>query len=121
MSTTLDGSMHAARAIQTGTGPIDAADLGLTLIHEHVFVDMYEASLNSAGVLLDEPMAADELARFRAVGGVTIVDQTTLGLHPTCPRCAGRPWPAACASSRGPASIGGASAHPSWVSSARQS
>ena len=30
-------------------------------------------------------MAADELARYRAAGGVTIVDQTTIGLHPDLP------------------------------------
>jgi phosphotriesterase-related protein len=46
---------------------------------------MYEPSLNSAGVLLDEGVAADELTRFRAAGGMTIVDQTTLGLHPDLP------------------------------------
>jgi predicted metal-dependent phosphotriesterase family hydrolase len=68
--------------VQTVTGPVDAADLGRTLIHEHVLIDMYEASLNSAGVLLDEAMAIEELAAFRAAGGVTLVDQTTLGLHP---------------------------------------
>lgn len=71
-----------APTVQTVTGPVDAADLGRTLVHEHVLLDMYEASLNSAGVLLDEPMAIDEVARFRDAGGVTLVDQTTLGLHP---------------------------------------
>ena len=68
--------------VQTVTGPIEASDLGVTLIHEHLLIDMYEASLNSAGVLLDEGEAIDELAPFRAAGGVTIVDQTTIGLHP---------------------------------------
>ena len=29
-------------------------DLGTTLVHEHLLVDMYETTLNSAGVLLDE-------------------------------------------------------------------
>jgi phosphotriesterase-related protein len=71
--------------IQTVTGPIAPSELGVTLVHEHVFIDMYEPSLNSAGVLLDEAIAADELARYRAAGGVTIVDQTTLGLHPDLP------------------------------------
>lgn len=68
--------------VQTVTGPIAADDLGVTLIHEHVLIDMYEASLNSAGVLLDEPTAIDELALLRQAGGVTLVDQTTVGLHP---------------------------------------
>ena len=77
--------MTAERPIQTVTGPVDPADLGITLVHEHVFVDMYEASLSSAGVLLDESATADELSRYRDAGGVTIVDQTTVGLHPDLP------------------------------------
>lgn len=68
--------------IQTVTGPVEADELGLTLIHEHLLIDMYEASLNSAGVLLDETAAAEELALFRDAGGRTVVDQTTIGLHP---------------------------------------
>ena len=35
--------------------------LGVTLVHEHLLIDMYDASLNSAGVLLDEA-AADRRA-----------------------------------------------------------
>jgi phosphotriesterase-related protein len=69
-------------SVQTVTGPIATADLGVTLVHEHLLIDMYEVSLNSAGVLLDESVAASELALFRAAGGETIVDQTTVGLYP---------------------------------------
>lgn len=68
--------------IQTVTGPVSDADLGRTLVHEHLLIDMYEGSLNSAGVLLDERAAAEELSLFRDAGGMTIVDQTTVGLHP---------------------------------------
>lgn len=68
--------------VQTVTGPVSSADLGLTLVHEHLLIDMYEASLNSAGVLLDEVAAIEELSLFRDAGGMTIVDQTTVGLHP---------------------------------------
>ena len=71
-----------ARFIQTVTGPVDAADLGVTLVHEHLLIDMYEPSLNSAGVLLDEALASHELGFFREAGGSTVVEQTTLGLHP---------------------------------------
>lgn len=70
------------RTVETVTGPIATADLGVTLVHEHLLIDMYEVSLNSAGVLLDEGAAADELTLFRDAGGVTVVDQTTVGLHP---------------------------------------
>jgi phosphotriesterase-related protein len=81
----VDPGRDEGRTIQTVTGPVDPAELGVTLVHEHVFIDMYEPTLNSAGVLLDEAMAADELGRYRAAGGVTIVDQTTLGLEPDLP------------------------------------
>ncbi len=70
------------REIQTVTGPISAVDLGTTLVHEHLLVDMYETTLNSAGVLLDERAAVEELRPFAAGGGRTIVDQTTIGLNP---------------------------------------
>lgn len=69
-------------SVETVTGPVAADDLGVTLIHEHLLVDMYEVSLNSAGVLLDEAAATEELALFRDAGGITVVDQTTVGLHP---------------------------------------
>jgi phosphotriesterase-related protein len=72
----------ADAVVQTVTGPVPADQLGVTLVHEHVLIDMYEASLNAAGVLLDERAAAEELLLFREAGGVTIVDQTTVGLHP---------------------------------------
>lgn len=68
--------------VETVTGPMTTADLGVTLIHEHLLIDMYEVSLNSAGVLLDERAAVEELSLFREAGGVTLVDQTTIGLNP---------------------------------------
>lgn len=71
-----------AAIIETVTGPVAADELGVTLVHEHVLIDMYEVSLNAAGVLLDERAAEEELKLFAQAGGVTIVDQTTVGLHP---------------------------------------
>jgi phosphotriesterase-related protein len=68
--------------VQTVTGPLATADLGVTLVHEHLLIDMYEVSLNSVGVLIDEIAAAEELSRFRDAGGSTVVDQTTVGLNP---------------------------------------
>jgi predicted metal-dependent phosphotriesterase family hydrolase len=70
------------KSVETVTGPVAADALGVTLVHEHLLIDMYEASLNTAGVLLDETAAAEELALFRDAGGMTVVDQTTVGLHP---------------------------------------
>ena len=68
--------------VQTVTGPVDAAGLGVTLVHEHVFVDLYEVALNSMVFLDDEDTAADELRAYREAGGATIVDQTTIGIGP---------------------------------------
>ena len=70
------------RLVQTVTGPLATDQLGVTLVHEHLIVDMYEPSLNALGVLLDEHAAADELALFGEAGGRTVVDQTTVGLNP---------------------------------------
>lgn len=68
--------------VQTVAGELDADAMGVTLVHEHVLIDMYEVSMNAAGVLMDEDVATAELGLFRAAGGRTIVEQTTLGLHP---------------------------------------
>lgn len=70
------------RLVQTVTGPLAIDQLGVTLVHEHLIVDMYEPSLNALGVLLDEGAAAEELALFGEAGGRTVVDQTTVGLNP---------------------------------------
>jgi phosphotriesterase-related protein len=74
--------MTTAPRIQTVTGPVDPADLGTTLVHEHVLIDMYEVSLNSLLILSDEAVARDELKVFQEAGGQTIVDQTVIGLNP---------------------------------------
>ncbi len=71
-----------AVSIQTVTGPIRPEDLGQTLVHEHVLIDMYAVSLDSRGILADEAVAVDELRLFRVAGGTTLVDQTTIGLYP---------------------------------------
>jgi phosphotriesterase-related protein len=70
------------QTVQTVTGPVPASELGVTLMHEHVFLDIYEVTLNSVGVLLDRPTAEAELSAFREAGGRTLVDQTTVGLNP---------------------------------------
>ena len=69
--------------IQTATGPLDTADLGATLMHEHVFIKspgVFEAWPD----LWDrEAEVANAVARFRelkAAGIDTIVDLTTVDL-----------------------------------------
>lgn len=96
--------------VNTVTGPIAPTELGATLLHEHVLIDFRcrytpaddEAELapvqpdpsdrerllsRPAGYLVnllrtDRAEAAEELTRFRASGGGTVVDLTTLGLSP---------------------------------------
>ena len=92
--------------IQTVTGPVDAADLGPTSVHEHLFIDLsvwvdepvHPDAVRVAGlvvgpdtqaqvranpfavrdnlVLDSDEVAATELGRFRDAGGRTIVDLT---------------------------------------------
>lgn len=69
--------------IQSATGPIDTADLGFTLMHEHVVVrspGMFESwphLFNRAEAL---SRATDKLAEAKAAGVRTIVDLTTVDL-----------------------------------------
>jgi phosphotriesterase-related protein len=96
--------------VQTVLGPIDAADLGVTLPHEHCLFDLsmwfaeprklserhraYEpVSLENLGwvryhpynsrdnwIMLDEDVAIGELMRYRRFGGVSLVDMSNQGL-----------------------------------------
>lgn len=70
--------------IQTFTGPVGAAELGSTLMHEHIFVGHPELDLNLPDPEWDEPAmidaAVDGLERLWALGIRTVVDLTVLGL-----------------------------------------
>ena len=96
--------------IQTVKGPIDPDDLGATLIHEHLFFDLYcyyqdpeddrgkklseepielsnlawvrQNSMNSKPnlVVLDEDVAVSEVERYVELGGRAIVDQSVNGI-----------------------------------------
>lgn len=76
--------MTAGGEVQTYTGPVDADELGTTLIHEHVFVGHPELDLNLPHPEWDEPAlieaAVDGLERLWALGIRTVVDLTVLGL-----------------------------------------
>ncbi len=66
--------------IETVLGPISPDQLGFTLPHEHVFLDVYEITMNSHLILSDPQVARYELGIFKESGGSTIVDQTVHGL-----------------------------------------
>jgi predicted metal-dependent phosphotriesterase family hydrolase len=61
--------------ITSVTGPVDAAELGVVLPHEHVFANLTR-EYRGTGLLNDEHLARLELERFRAAGGTTLVDLT---------------------------------------------
>ena len=68
--------------IQTVLGKIPPEELGFVLPHEHVFLDVYEITMNSHLILCDPQVARYELGFFKEKGGDTIVDQTVHGLGP---------------------------------------
>ena len=97
--------------IETVLGPIAPQDLGVTLAHEHLLFDLRclwhapppeRAHLGDAPLtdgnraevlrdgyqskdnlfLADEALAAEEVARYRAAGGRSVIDLTTAGLAP---------------------------------------
>jgi predicted metal-dependent phosphotriesterase family hydrolase len=70
----------SAPYVQTVDGPVDPAALGVTLTHEHVFLELW-ASDGQSGMLQlrDEDVLTSELSRFREAGGDCLVDQTPGG------------------------------------------
>jgi predicted metal-dependent phosphotriesterase family hydrolase len=68
--------------VQTVLGPIEPADLGFTLPHEHTQIALWhiEARWDYWQLTRDEPVILDELARFRAAGGSGLVDLTLPGV-----------------------------------------
>ena len=78
--------------VQTARGPIDTAELGPTLMHEHVFVltadvqQNYPAEWGSEQERVDD--AVQRLTSLHALGVRTIVDPTVVGLGRYVPRIA---------------------------------
>src|SRR5215211_2875999 len=78
--------------VNTVRGPIDTADIGVTLMHEHVFVLSTEITQNYPEAWGDDATReADAIARLnelKARGVDTIVDLTVIGLGRYIPRIA---------------------------------
>jgi hypothetical protein len=69
----------SSRKVHTVSGPIDAAQLGLTLMHEHVVVDFIGASQVNASRYDPDAVfrrALPHLQRVKALGGATLVECT---------------------------------------------
>lgn len=76
--------------VETVRGPVDAADLGRTYMHEHVFVlspdvqQNYPDEWGDEGARVDDAVA--KLSALASVGVRTIVDPTVIGLGRYIPR-----------------------------------
>lgn len=78
--------------VHTVRGPIPTTDLGVTLMHEHVFVLSPEIVANYpegwGEEQVREQAAVDKLNALKAIGVDTIVDPTVIGLGRYIPRIA---------------------------------
>ncbi len=75
--------------VETARGPMDTAELGTTLMHEHVFVLSTEIQQNFPQLWDEEYRVSDaieKLAGLTEIGVDTIVDPTVLGLGRYIPR-----------------------------------
>ncbi len=76
--------------IETVTGTVDSADLGVTLMHEHIFVLTSDVQANYPSEWgTEDDRVADAITRLREVydrGVRTIVDPTVVGLGRYIPR-----------------------------------
>ena len=67
--------------IMTVTGPISADELGFTLMHEHMFLDLMRDAWSGPNYLNDMEVAQIELQRYKDAGGTTLLDLTSGGLR----------------------------------------
>jgi phosphotriesterase-related protein len=69
-------------SVQTVLGPIDPAELGWVLPHEHTAIALWHIPnrWDYWELRRDEPVIVEELAAFRAAGGGTVVDLTLDGV-----------------------------------------
>lgn len=76
--------------VQTVRGPVDCSELGLTLMHEHVFVVSAEVTQNYPEIWGDEEQriadAAARLNELHSRGVGALVDLTVIGLGRYIPR-----------------------------------
>ena len=74
-----------------GAGPVDPRRSGITLPHEHLYINQWRIPERFDYPLLtdDDEILADEVGLFRAAGGQTIVDATTPERGPRAGAAAG--------------------------------
>lgn len=73
--------------VHTVRGPIEPDQLGVTLMHEHTFCDLWEwgGRQDYNAIVDDEQLLVDELGCYRTAGGAALVDVTPdgVGRNPT--------------------------------------
>jgi len=62
------------------TGPVEANELGFTLMHEHLYIDIRRDQWQITNIMNDPQLTYQELMHYKNAGGVTLVDQTSNGL-----------------------------------------
>jgi predicted metal-dependent phosphotriesterase family hydrolase len=72
----------AAGQISTVLGPIAPEQLGICMVHEHLIIDAWAMwpVPNYSLIVDDVDLVIDEVQAYRAAGGLSIVDVTTIGL-----------------------------------------
>ncbi|HVA84785.1 MAG TPA: hypothetical protein VNF73_00560 [Candidatus Saccharimonadales bacterium] len=79
------GSPGSSQQVVTVLGPIEPAQLGVTLSHDHLILDAFalfgEATGSYAWILDDVQVAIREVEAYRAAGGGAICDPTNEGLR----------------------------------------
>lgn len=65
--------------VVTVKGPVSPDELGITLMHEHLVVDLYPYMGTYDYIVDDEALLIEEAMCFKRCGGGTIVDVTNMG------------------------------------------
>lgn len=66
--------------IQTVTGPIDASELGVTMAHEHLSVDLSGVRDDEDSVFGYSSLVMGELERLKAAGANSVVEVSCIGM-----------------------------------------
>jgi predicted metal-dependent phosphotriesterase family hydrolase len=72
--------MSSTRCIQTVLGPISPADLGVTLCHEHLAVDLSGAKRDPDAALTDESLVTLAVSDLMQAGGRAVIEVTADGM-----------------------------------------
>lgn len=67
-------------SVMTVTGPIDSGELGITLMHEHLLLDLVGSPRGFEAGFDDKELAIEEVEAFKRAGGRTIVELSTRGI-----------------------------------------